>query len=116
MAKNRLFQQAVADPLLLSDRQQISRDIPIVNNRNFKIISRYYVYTVLMNVPGEQAIAELKREFFLKDKVIKKIIDSRQSEFDEMCKEGRQLDWFKTLEGCSHINWDYNPLSPSNPN
>lgn len=115
MAKNCLFQQSVGDTLLLSDRQQISRDIPIVNSRNLKIISRYYVYTVLMNVPIEQAVIELKREFFLKEKVIKKIVDSRQPEFDEMCKEQRQLDWFKTSESFSHINWDYNPLSPSNP-
>ena len=114
MDKNRLFQQAITDPLLLSDRQQISRDIPLVNNRNLKIIRRYYVYTVLMNVPREQALSELRQEYSLEVKVIKKIIDSRQPEFDEMCKTQRQLDWYKTQEGCSHIDWEYNPLSPSN--
>ena len=112
MAKNKLYQLAVGDTLLLSDRQQISTDIPIVNRRNYKMICRYYVYTNLMTIEHETAVSALKMEFYLKEKTIKKIVASRAQELKTLVDEKRTIDWFKSNKDWDHIDWDYNPTKP----
>ena len=112
MAKNKLFQKVIGDTLLLSDRQQISRDIPIVNRRNLIMISRYYVYVVLMQITPETAISAMKCEFYLKEKTIKKIIASREPEFKTMCDAKRTIEWFKAEKDWDHLDWDYDPTKP----
>lgn len=114
MKKVGLYQPIIWDPLLLSDRQQISRGYATINRRNLAIISRYYVYTILMKVPVEKAIYELASEFFLKERTMKKIIVSRQSEFDDLFSQNRELVWFTSNKDWSHINWHYNPLTKQN--
>ncbi len=112
MAKSKLVQQAVGDTLLLSDRQQITRDIPIVNERNLIMICRYYVYTVLMQIEPEAAINAMKWEFYLKERTIKKIIISREVDFNTMKEEKHTIEWFKNQKDWGHLDWNYNPTKP----